>query len=117
MLFKVYVPREKIEKPTSPSPRPKGLSAKEKKRRLQLKKIAQERLQRELLARIRAAEKARLLKKMKMAETFEYLYVWEFAKGKLLLVRENKGIYAADIYIPDKQQSLPLLLLLRSARY
>ncbi|MFA6430822.1 MAG: hypothetical protein WCV91_00340 [Candidatus Margulisiibacteriota bacterium] len=109
--FKVYVPKEKIEKPSMAPARPRGLSAKEKRRRELLRKLAQDKLQKDLLARIKAAEKARLLKKMKGAEAFEYLYVWEFSKGKLLLVKKTKGVYTADIYIPGKQAWMELQTL------
>ena len=38
----------------------------------------------------------------------EYLYVWEFDKGKLLLVKEWKGKYSADIYVPTAEEWLAL---------
>jgi hypothetical protein len=40
--------------------------------------------------------------------TFEYLYVWEFSEGKLLAVKEKNGKYSADIYIPVEKQWLNL---------
>jgi len=36
----------------------------------------------------------------KQAKKLKYLYVWEFSRGKLLLVRKYGGRYAAEIYIP-----------------
>ena len=38
----------------------------------------------------------------------EYLYVWEFSEGKLLLVKEKKGSYSAEIYIPVAKEWLEL---------
>lgn len=38
----------------------------------------------------------------------EYLYVWEFSEGKLLLVKEKKGSYSAEIYIPVSKEWLDL---------
>ncbi|MFA5112924.1 MAG: hypothetical protein WC529_01360 [Candidatus Margulisiibacteriota bacterium] len=41
-------------------------------------------------------------------KTVEYLYVWEFGDGKLLLVKEYKGQYSAEINIPVSKQWLDL---------
>lgn len=38
----------------------------------------------------------------------EYLYVWEFSSGKLLLVKEKQGKYSAEILIPVSKQWLDL---------
>lgn len=38
----------------------------------------------------------------------EYLYVWEFKDGKLLLVKESEGQYSAEIYIPVSEEWLSL---------
>jgi len=35
-----------------------------------------------------------------LSRYMRYLYVWEFNKGKLLLVKENKGKYSAEVYLP-----------------
>jgi hypothetical protein len=41
-------------------------------------------------------------------KTFEYLYVWEFSEGKLLLVKESSGKYSAEIYVPVSEDWLNL---------
>jgi len=41
-------------------------------------------------------------------KTVEYLYVWEFSDGKLLLVKEDKGTYSAEINIPVSKEWLDL---------
>jgi|GEM_PF-1260852 len=41
-------------------------------------------------------------------KTCEYLYVWEFSEGKLLLVKETKGSYSAEIHIPVAKEWLDL---------
>jgi hypothetical protein len=38
----------------------------------------------------------------------EYLYVWEFSDGKLLLVKEKQGSYSAEIHIPVAKEWLDL---------
>jgi len=42
------------------------------------------------------------------ARITEYLYVWEFSSGKLMLVKEMKGNYSAEINIPVSKQWLDL---------
>ena len=42
------------------------------------------------------------------ARITEYLYVWEFSSGKLMLVKEWKGNYSAEINIPISKQWLDL---------
>ena len=41
-------------------------------------------------------------------KTKQYLYVWEFSEGKLMAVKEKKGSYSADIYIPVSKKWLSL---------
>ncbi|MCU0641929.1 MAG: hypothetical protein MUC35_07630 [Candidatus Margulisbacteria bacterium] len=41
-------------------------------------------------------------------KTVEYLYVWEFSDGKLLVVKENKGEYSAEINLPVSKEWLDL---------
>ncbi|HVN67613.1 MAG TPA: hypothetical protein VMT55_04505, partial [Candidatus Sulfotelmatobacter sp.] len=38
----------------------------------------------------------------------QYKYVWEFSRGKLMALKEAKGRYSAEIYIPAKNQWLSL---------
>lgn len=68
---------------------------------------ARERLRRALLEKIRlkklAAHKL-AVKRAKELKAPQYLYVWEFDRGKLLLVKKSKGKYSAEIYIPATQQ-------------
>jgi len=42
------------------------------------------------------------------ARITEYLYVWEFSSGKLMLVKEQRGNYSAEINIPISKQWLDL---------
>lgn len=44
----------------------------------------------------------------KKTRVCEYLYVWEFDKGKLLLVKEWKGKYSAEIHIPSAREWMAL---------
>jgi len=41
-------------------------------------------------------------------KTKQYLYVWEFSEGRLLAVKEKRGNYSADIYIPVSKQWMNL---------
>jgi hypothetical protein len=41
-------------------------------------------------------------------KTVEYVYVWEFSDGKLLLVKEYKGTYSAEINLPVSKEWLDL---------
>lgn len=90
--FKVFVPKEKIQRPVEEPAKQKVVSKKAKRRIL-----AQSRL------RSRLAKTA-LKPKPPKAKRGSYQYVWEFSPGKLLLVKRIKGVYSADIFIPARNE-------------
>ncbi|MFA4844291.1 MAG: hypothetical protein WC632_04990 [Candidatus Margulisiibacteriota bacterium] len=45
---------------------------------------------------------------MPLPKVKEYLYVWEFSEGKLLIAKETKGKYSAEVYLPVSQEWLDL---------
>jgi hypothetical protein len=84
--FKVFVAKETPEKPIKPK------SLKKKKIKSAKKPV-----------------KAKITKKPAAPQkVWEYLYVWEFSEGKLLLVKEKKGKYAAEVVVPVSKQWLDL---------
>jgi len=42
----------------------------------------------------------------KPPKVYEYLYVWEFSEGKLLIVKQTKGKYSAIVHIPVSKEWL-----------
>jgi hypothetical protein len=91
--FKVFVPKEKIEKTiqVAKSSKKKLLQPRRLKKLLEAKKMPPPKPQ-----------------KPAISKTFEYLYVWEFSAGKLLLVKETRGNYSAEIHIPVSKKWLDL---------
>ena len=98
--FKVFVPKEKIEKEIRASLPPKKTVIKEQKKNTHPRKKFK--INKPPVI-IQAAKNT-----ANKPATLEYLYVWEFSEGKLLLVREIKGKYAADIYVPASKEWLEL---------
>lgn len=93
--FKVYVPKENIQKPAGIAPLTK------KRRLLQLRLQANlKKLWLKQQAQKKAAREQKLRLKRSKAKGGIYQYVWEFTPGKLLLVKKVKGVYSADIFIP-----------------
>ncbi|MFH1387294.1 MAG: hypothetical protein ABIH50_06495 [bacterium] len=90
--FTVFVSKEKAEEPLEPKPKP-----------VQKKK-----------SKVKYAKKPVKPKTVKKpasspnVKVCEYLYVWEFSAGKLLLVKEKQGSYSAEIVIPVSKQWLDL---------
>lgn len=97
--FKVYVPKEKIQKPARLTPAPKKMSRSAKKKRLLHLK-----LQKRLNKAFTRSAPAKLKVKHTKPKGGNYEYVWEFSPGKLLLVKSIKGVYTADIFIPATQE-------------
>lgn len=103
--FKVFVPKEKIEKDVQKSTqaraaeRRRALAKKKRARFLQAKRAAARRPAKPLPAKIGVLPPPRLK---------EYLYVWEFSEGKLLIARETKGKYSAEVYLPVSKEWLDL---------
>lgn len=96
--FKVFVPKEKIQKP--PTLPTEEQSVKAKYRRLRYLQL-QARLRNSLIKKAQAKKAAQQLKLRAIkAKRGTYHFVWEFSPGKLLLVKTVKGIYSADIFIP-----------------
>jgi len=96
--FKVYVPKEKIEKAIK-EVKPAKKVLPRKKRKAPAKKIAVKKL---------PVKKAVVKTAPAATKVCEYLYVWEFSEGKLLLVKETKGEYSAEILVPVSKQWLEL---------
>ena len=109
--FKVFVPKEKIQKPASVTMPEEEVSITARKKKLAYQK-ARERLLKMLKEKKSAEIKKALMLKEKQ-KGVRYLYVWEFEPGKLLLVKEFRGAYSADIYIPAKKEWLEIGTLSR----
>lgn len=123
--FKVYVPKEKTKEPAEfPLPTEEEEKEKEvvitkeyapvpkrvvkpkkrmvKRRILTVKKIAKP-VQKIVPAKAKAAK----------PKACAYQYVWEFSRGKLMVVKETRGKYSADIYVPKTQEWMELRTLSR----
>lgn len=90
--FKVFVPKEKIEK-TIRAARPAVKIAAKKKKPIKF-------------TRVKPKEKPKpaVKKSAALPTTYEYLYVWEFDRGQLLVVKRIEGKYSAEIYTPGTRQ-------------
>src|SRR3989339_441218 len=87
--FKVYVPKETIKLP---------------------KKIKKHLRRQHRVPPLKVVSKP---KKKFSPKVWEYLYVWEFNQGKLLLVKKFKGRYDAEIVIPSQKKWLDFKYLTR----
>jgi hypothetical protein len=97
--FKVFVPKEKIQKPARIAPVQKKMTRSAKKKRLLHLK-----LQKRLNQAFSKTTPARLKARPAKPKGDNYEFVWEFSPGKLLLVKSVKGVYTADIFVPSTQE-------------
>lgn len=96
--FKIYVPKEKVEKTVR--------AARPKKERILPRYPRKPKL---VAKRPKPKPKATIVAKPKPEiKVCEYLYVWEFSEGKLLLAKETEGKYTAEIHIPVSKEWLDL---------
>jgi poly-D-alanine transfer protein DltD len=115
--FKVFVPKEKMEKEIkAATPSSVQLSRRQREKLLARRKKALAAKLQAKQQKLRAEQKparpkqatAEAAEEPAKPKTIEYLYVWEFSDGKLLLVREENGEYAAEINIPVSKEWLDL---------
>lgn len=123
--FKVFVPKEKIEQAANLAlPEEKIVPSAKKKVTVKTKAAKMPATKKWQLVKVKGKLVRRLMpqpvgpklkpaKKAPKTVVYEYLYVWEFSQGKLLVVKKHNGKYTAEIFNPVTQEWVDLKNLSR----